>query len=127
MSFRNAALASLLTLGLAAGAPAFAQSKSDSAKSQSSSQSAKSSEGAKASDSAKTSESDNASGGQTAGTPLESRADREPRGTPGWLGLLGLLGLAGLLRRRTPDRDRDIDVHTTRAGSGERRVGVYDK
>lgn len=123
MELKNVALASILALGLTVTGPALAQSKSaEGSKSQSSAQSAKSSE----SQSAKSSESDNASGGQTAGTPLESRTEREPQRSPSWLGLLGLLGLAGLLRRRTPDRDRDVSVGT-RTGAGERRVGVYDK
>ena len=120
MELRNVALASILAIGLTVTGPALAQSKS--AEGQSSAQSAKSSE----SQSAKSSESDNASGGQTAGTPLESRTEREPQRSPSWLGLLGLLGLAGLLRRRTPERDRDVSVGT-RTGAGERRVGVYDK
>ena len=126
MTLKNVATASLLALGLAISGPTLAQSKSsEGSKTQSSAQSSKS-EKSSESQSAKASESDNASGGQTAGTPLESRADREPQRNPSWLGLLGLLGLAGLLRRRTPDRDRDVDVRT-RPGSGGRRVGVYDK
>lgn len=117
------AAASLALIACIVSGPAFAQSTKSAEKGQAS-QSAQSSttagDSAKSANRTSGSESSNASGGATAQSPLEQRADRESDRDWSWLGLLGLLGLAPLFRRR----HQRNDIHS--GPGGGRRVAVYD-